>query len=86
MIEGGDALNIGQDQAIKGLVEHAKELNTAVVDFSNIREWGASGPNVEGADVMLLLERGSNAMMAFVRAATAAKSRIGVERSLGKGK
>ena len=86
MIEDGEALSIGGESALKGLVDDAKELKKAVVDFNNIREWGASDPSVKGSDVMRLLERGSNAMAAVVRAATAAKSRIALERSVTKGK
>ena len=84
MLEDGEALSIGGESALTSLVEEAKKLKSAVVDFSNIREWGSSDANVKGSDVMLLLERGSNAMTAVVRAATAAKSRIGLERSLRK--
>ena len=48
MIENGEALNIGGESALKGLVDDAKELKKAVVDFSNIREWGGLGSQREG--------------------------------------
>ena len=84
MLEEGDAVALSGEDALKSLRETAKSLKQDIVDFSNVREWGSGDPSVGSADIMKLLERGSNNMKAVVRAGAAARSRIQLERSLSK--
>ena len=84
MLEEGDSLDLAGEDAVKSLRDATQALKQDIVDFSNVREWGSGDPSVGSADIMKLLERGSNNMKAVVRAGAAARSRIQLERSLSK--
>ena len=84
MLEEGDALDLSGEDALKSLRETAKALKQDIVDFSNVREWGSGDPSVGSADIMKLLERGSNNMKAVVRAGAAVQSRLRFEKGLSK--
>ena len=82
MLEEGDALGLASEEAMTSLRTVTRALKTDIVDFSNAREWGSSDPSVGSADIMKLLERGSNNMKSVCRGGAVARSRIALERSL----